>query len=295
MRTLLVGLVALCGGCDRVFGLSAPGDLTDASIDAIALGDFTTPTELPGVNTGASEDDPSLTDDLLELYFDSSQSAGATAGEGDVWVAKRTTTVSSFDTPVLVAELSSVYDDTSPEISRDGLSMYFASTRPPSVDRDIYFTSRPNRATPWAEPVRVDELASPGSEHSAMETADRLTLFFVRDENVWTASRDSAAAPWTNIREVAELNTPMTEGELWIDTTATTIYFTSNRETGADTDLWFTTRASTTARFDLPVRVPAVNSNRRDVDPWLSSDQRVLVFARGDYPGGAEDLFIATR
>ena len=83
------------------------------------------------------DDDPTLTADLLELYFNRL---------GDVYVARRTAVGAAFSTPVRVNEVSRASDETRPEITGDGLYMLVASDRPGGVGgHDIWMSSRASR------------------------------------------------------------------------------------------------------------------------------------------------------
>ena len=136
----------------------ARGD-AGAHMDANVLGvPFRNIAPLAAVNDATyDDDDPSPTGDLLEPYVDSDR-PGAGAAMGDIWVARRGSTADPFGAPALVTELASTADDTTPEVSADGLTMYFSSDRSSAGDRDIYITTRPDRGSSWATPQRVDEL-----------------------------------------------------------------------------------------------------------------------------------------
>ncbi len=60
---------------------------------------------------------------------------------------------SGWSAPVLVPNIGSAISDTSPGLSADGLTMYFASSR--SGDWEIYQTTRPAAGQAWNTPTVV--------------------------------------------------------------------------------------------------------------------------------------------
>jgi len=90
---------------------------------------FAAPVVVPGLaSPGSHDDDPTVTTDLLELYF-SSDRPGGPGGES-IWRANRATPADPWGTPTLVTELSSDAADNDAEISADGLTIWIASTGP---------------------------------------------------------------------------------------------------------------------------------------------------------------------
>ena len=97
----------------------------------VANADFTfgTPTKVPNVNTSAWDYDPSISADELELYIMSNRSGGY--GGRDLWVTTRASVSDPWGTPVnLGPTVNTAYDDCCPDISADGLSLFFWSRRP---------------------------------------------------------------------------------------------------------------------------------------------------------------------
>jgi Tol biopolymer transport system component len=86
---------------------------------------------------------PSLTADGLELFFFSDRPGGN--GSQDIWVATRPNTSVPFGNPVPVSQVNSPYDDRTPQITADGLRLYFASDRPDGNlgGQDVRTSGRP--------------------------------------------------------------------------------------------------------------------------------------------------------
>ena len=88
----------------------------------------------------AEETEPTLTPDELEIYFCSTR----IAGRRQIFVATRTSSSDRWTVPTLVQEFVSDTGITySPEISRDGRTLWFVSDRPGGRgDIDIYVSTR---------------------------------------------------------------------------------------------------------------------------------------------------------
>lgn len=277
---LTVGVVGACG---RI-GFDATGTRTDAASDAQRL--FAEPIQIVELDDAAVDDDPTLTGDELEIYFNSARTGGL--GLGDLWVATRTSTDQPFGAPTNVSALNSANNETTPELSVDGLTMMFASSRPGGAGgQDIYITKRADRQATWAAPQRVVELCSTSDDEGPAMTDDGLTLVMQsrRDglERLYTASRTDIGMPWS---------TPVLAGEVdptgtlrieapHLNANGTTVHFhmglyVSNFE---NHDIYVATRATTTAPFGAPERleinVPLVG----DLDPWLSPDGNTIYFS----------------
>src|SRR5262245_946591 len=120
----------------------------DAPVDAaVPLGPWSAPT--PIEITPVDDDDPTATGDLLELYFNRTN---------DIYVTKRASLTDPWGAPVAVAELNTGNTETTPEVTYDGLTIYFASSRAGSLGgNDIWRSTRTSRTVPWSTPVHVNE------------------------------------------------------------------------------------------------------------------------------------------
>jgi Tol biopolymer transport system component len=84
-----------------------------------------TPVNLgPIVNSSAGDQAPSISDDDLTLYFDSERS-----GSSDIWVTTRKKTSDPWGTPIKLSPVVNADWEANPDISRDGSTLYFVSTR----------------------------------------------------------------------------------------------------------------------------------------------------------------------
>jgi len=286
MRWLLVLAAA---GCGRLGFAESP--------DAAVTGPFAQPRLIEALSDPtAADDDPTVTADLLELYFESNRNDA-----GDIFVSRRGGPDEPWAAPSLVAELSSAFDDETPEVSADGLTIFMSSDRPGGAGSyDLYLATRPTRQSAWSTPVAVSELDTALTEASAAPRRDLLDLVFHAEAvaggglDLFEATRASTDAPWTNRHAIAELDTPTIDATPYLTADGLTIYFISDRPGGAGgLDLYVATRPAPDAPFDAPVAVVELNDASDIEDPWLSPDGRYLVLA--DNRAGTQDLYEASR
>ena len=126
----------------------------------------------PGVNTSFGEAGPFVLEDemtgVTTMYFTSNR---LVLGGNDIY-ASALQPDGTFGPAQLVFEVSSLYNDQHPSISRDGLEMYFMSDRPGSTPNpdsgvsgppgqpslDIWVSTRASTSDPWGKPENLDVL-----------------------------------------------------------------------------------------------------------------------------------------
>lgn len=286
-RCLAIALVA-CGRLD----FDVRGDAPDPEPDAFPQGPFGPATLVAAFSDPANEDDPTLTADLLEIYFSSTRISGMD-GNSDVFRSTRATTSDPWGAPSPIVELNTGTNDENPGIAPDGLTLWFSSNR--MGDLDIYVTTRADRGDPWNPPTRVAELSASGDDLGAEPVRSLLRLTMYRDtpRSLYETTRPSPASPWSPPAALTAVNSAnddlsgffVTELELW---------FASNRPGGIGAhDLYRVTRPSTDEPFGAPTRIEGVNSSARDDDPWLSPDGRTLYFV--SRRTGDEEIYVAER
>ncbi len=128
-------------------------------------------TSLPEIGPAPFEDDETGT---ITLYF--SRDA---IGARDIW-ASTLGADESFGPAVLVAELSSPFDDARPAIRRDGLEIFFDSNRPGSVGLlDIWVSTRASTSDRWSEPVNLGPVVNSAALDARPALSfDGTTLYF---------------------------------------------------------------------------------------------------------------------
>jgi len=88
------------------------------------------------VNSSAWDQAPSISDDGLTLYFDSEVS-----GKSEIWVTTRKKTDDPWGTPIKLGPVVNADWEANPDISRDGSTLYFVSTRDRSGGCDLWQVS----------------------------------------------------------------------------------------------------------------------------------------------------------
>jgi hypothetical protein len=143
----------------------------------------------PVVNSPADEASLAISPDGLELYFSGLRTSVAYLrpggyGQSDLWATKRATRSDPWGQPVnLGSVVNSASQELRPNISADGLVLFFDSTRPGGSGReDLYMTRRATIFDPWEAPVNLGPgFNSTASDQDAHVSADGSTVFFNSD------------------------------------------------------------------------------------------------------------------
>jgi hypothetical protein len=264
----------------------------DAGIDPLAPFGAA---QLVSISSSVTEDDPTLTSDMLEIYFNRA---------GDIWRAERSSLGSAWSEPAVEASLSSTSNETNPEITGDGLTIYFASDRAhplASGGHDIYRATRPTRGATWSAAEPVTALNTAADDHPGISTDDRIMIIastrpgILGEHDFFETSRASAGAPWGPVVWVKNVSSVALEVSPWIDGTGTVLYYSSNRGGLPEVKIWAATRGDPTQPFSAPQLVGSLDVGEKEEDPWLSQDLRTIYFSRRSAGRTDMDLFTAQR
>jgi hypothetical protein len=174
------------------FVSNRPGGCGGADIYVSRLrdhGEFDDPVNLGcDVNSGADEASPFPLPERglgLVLYFSSTRPGGfaadppeATSGDSDLYSSESHGGV--FGPAELVPGVNSAAQDGQPNLRRDGLELFFFSTRSDSLGQaDIYSTTRESARDPWPSPVNLgSNVNSSSAETRPSLSWDGTTLYF---------------------------------------------------------------------------------------------------------------------
>lgn len=277
----------VCGAVPLDASQSEGPDASDATlpIDAPVLGAWSPPADLVAINTTAVETDPAISSDGLELFFATDRPAGG--GIHDVYRSTRASVTAAFGAPALVVELSTMATESSPHLTADGLTIYFAR------DGQIYRATRPDRQSPFGVPVHEAALSSTLSDSNPAVSHDGLTASTTRqisatDRDLYVYTRASTAAAWSAGQLMTALQTPLSESGAEFTADPLELYFHSDRASG--TDLYRATRSDVAAAFESPTVVAELSTVMgQESDPSVNADRRIIVFERSG------NLMIATR
>ena len=178
-----------------------------ALANELANGDFifSEPVNLgPTINSTARDEEPGISADGLSIYYCSLRSGGR--GNYDLWVTTRTTTESNWAAPLnLGSPVNSSSDDFSPDISADGLELYFGSNRAGgSGTYDIWVAKRTTPQDDWTTPMNLGPMVNSSSQEGCPAISDDgLELYFWSTRlggsggmDIWVSRRATTQDDW---------------------------------------------------------------------------------------------------
>lgn len=92
---------------------------------AAVAGNFSAPTPIAELDSGAGDADPTLSDDERVIVFASHRPDAEHAG-GNLWFATRASRSDPFSAPIAVPDLGTDADEGDPHLSVDGCRLYFS-------------------------------------------------------------------------------------------------------------------------------------------------------------------------
>lgn len=292
----LVVAVAACSfehGVAPILPLDAGPQQDDALTPDSAPAAWSVPVAIAELNSGYGEDDASLTGDLLEIYFGSKRPGGA--GLEDIWRATRPTPSAAWSEPVNVTELNTGSTETTAKLTSDGLAIFFASTR--SGSGDLYYASRLSRDLPWSNPVKLDSLSTSGGDWGPAARTDLLRVIWcagptVPAEAMFEATRATTGAEWSTPARLVGLDEADVSECDPMEPNGRALYFASDRN--GSYDIYRAARTNEAAPYGPLAPISTVNtSGDHDRDPWVSADERYLVFSSNR--SGTDRLYLSTR
>lgn len=201
----------------------------------------------PIVNSPANEIAPTISADGLELYFsDYRAHRPGGIGKSDIWVTRRHTKTSEWGEPVNLGPLvNTPADEITPDISADGLELYFETDRPGGLGSDdLWVAKRATKNDDWGSPVWLGEsINGVGMDHCPNITSDGLTLFYdytppgEKVGNLIVTRRSTLQDKWG---EPVDLGCPVSgHFASSISSDGKTLYFASNYPGGVGAnDIW---------------------------------------------------------
>lgn len=237
---------------------------------------FGTPRMLSELDDGHGNENPTLTGDLLEIYFNSNH--GDT--ESDIWRARRAAVGDRFGAAELVAELSLEGYDVNPGVSLDGLAIWFGSERAGGEGNfDVWSATRATRDAAWSAPANLAALSSPRKDIPRSPGQHGLVLPIASQRDVaeiyqlYFAARSSVSDPFGTPVLVAELSLAagLSIGDAFLSDDGLTLFYAS-APPGGKSDLYVAWRSSTSRPFTLTEPLRDLDTAAEERDPWLSPD-----------------------
>lgn len=205
--------------------------------------------------------------------------------------------------PVLVMEANTEYDEYSPFLSFDGLSLYFARGRTSSYYNFRIFEA--TRQDPFGPFTSVSQVLSSSGKHVFWPwvSPDNLRMYYFAQKEsppiaIWelkVSERASVIDPWPQGTNISELNAlgriqapRLTADEL-------NIFFDSPDIPGGQGgyDIWMASRPDRYSQFGPVTNLAEINTTSTDHAPSVSPDALTLYFCSNR--NGPFQLFKATR
>jgi Tol biopolymer transport system component len=209
----------------------------------------------------------------------------------------------ALSTPQRLTSVNGGGDDRDPWISRDRLTLYFASNR--NVVNEIFRAGRTSAEMPFGPPDRLINLTVAGKQQDrASLTDDQRTLVLSSNRGgkfqIFVTGRPDTTTEFgsPNQDHLALVNAGNVDNfDPFIAADARRLYLTTDPGGPAHPRLVVATRLDAGGDFSAPSDVPGVNVNGVDTaDPALSPDERVIVFSSNRDGGrGKLDLWYAVR
>ncbi len=212
-----------------------------------------------------------------------------------------------FGTPVnLGPAVNSSDKEGSPNISADGLELYFSSNRPGgSGGNDIWVSTRATTNDEWGKAVNLGPMVnSAANEVAPSISADGLALYFcdwgnprpggLGEADLWVTRRATKDDEWGEPVNLGPMvNSSAQDGTPVISADGLELYFESDRPGGfGSDDILVTTRATTDDEWGEPVNLGStINSSAWEHCPNISADGLTLFFDL-EIPG---DLMVTMR
>jgi len=208
--------------------------------------------------------------------------------------------------------VNSPFNEMGPAISKDGLSLFFASDRPrpdgTSGGQDIWVTQRASVSAPWGAPAHLGDVVNTTfAENVPALSRDEHWMFFSSDRpggagsvDIWAAWRanrhddfgwDSLVHLGSNVNSAAfDAGPAYLENE---DAGVPLLFFTRNRPGTADFDVRVSEQAPD-GSFGPSTLVSELNSPFNEGRPTVRFDGLEL-FLHSNQLGGPFDLWTSTR
>lgn len=250
---------------------------------------FLAPAPVEGVNDpDAKDQDPTITEDELELFFFSDR-----AGNADIWRATRASLSAPWSAPVSVDELNTDDLEQNPAISRDGLRIWFSSSRDPV---GLYFASRTSRDEPFGapEPIAIDVgestgfVIAPSVDSAELRLAISIGASDTRD--LYEVVRPSLTTAWGDPALVSGVNTDRAESTPFLIDDGRELLFHSGRSGGGDL-FWAYRETPGLPAIHVEPLVEVNDPASFDSHPHLTVNRARLYF--GSDRSGNTDIYVA--
>jgi Tol biopolymer transport system component len=255
-------------------------------------GAFRAPVPIPALLSPTSaDDDPSVTEDLCDLFFASNRPGGL--GLQDIWTSHRAAATDPWGAPTPVVELNSASTDALPGVAPNGLTIFFSSSRPGTVGlSDIWVATRADRYASWSEPLQATELNTVEDDLAPWVSFNGLQMVLTSTRaggpggrDLYWTTRVIRTAPWGEPTLIPGVNGVASDSEGRLARDGLALFFSSTR--GGDGELYLAERLSLDDDFSTPAPITELSTLGNEADPWPSADGSYLLFS-SDVSGSTE-------
>jgi hypothetical protein len=233
-------------------------------------------------------DNPTLTADLLEIYFTSTREGG----NSDIWYAQRASPSEPFSPPQRLVAVNSPFLEASGAVAADGQTFWLGSDRPGSAGfSDIWVSTRPSRTVGWSAPTLISLLSSPAADVPRPPGLHGLVMPVGSERGfpplyrTYFSTRVSLDAPFGAPEPIPELVFPNTTiMDAFLTEDGLTLLYASSVGMAmgvgmGPADFYLARRPSTADPFAVVGALIDLNSPATERDPWLSPDGTRIFFA----------------
>jgi Tol biopolymer transport system component len=312
LRKTMQAAVFVTGVCLVLFSGGSPFQ----HAAPVHISKWSVPVNMESINSMFSDFAPHLSRNGRSLYFTSTRPDSS--GVEDLWVSQRAHPDAPWGPPVnLGAVVNSTFNDRSPELSRDGHYLFFASDRPGgSGGFDIWVSWRQNARDDfgWGPPVNLGATINSSSTDagpSFLEDDDSgfPQLYLASNRAGGPGGLDIYVSQMTTGGPVCgilfgapvlvtELNTAQLDLTPEVRHDGREIIIASNRPGSVgNQDLWSALRETVNDVWATPVNLGSVVNSLFDENfPSLSSNRKTLFFS-SNRPGGLgeSDIYFSQR
>ena len=249
---------------------------------------FSTPTPVAGLVSDTTDaHGPSLTKDELEIYLSCLRQGEASY---HIWTSTRAASDALWNAATMVNEITGAGDDQDPDVSSDGLTLYFASDRSGS-GYQLYVSRRDTRGQPWGPPALMEgqglssstlDIRGPSVDSSGLFmtfcSAPRGTENF----NLYSASRTDPRGAWGNVQALSGINSATADADPAIFHDSLSLAWSSRApSSGKSWDLVEVSRSDLATPFSAaPIPLDSLNTDVSERYPWVSQGGAHIMFTR---------------
>jgi Tol biopolymer transport system component len=204
--------------------------------------------------------------------------------------------------------VNSSFVDTTPAVSKNGLSLYFASNRPGGLGQlDLYVSQRSSVEEPWGPPVNVSVLNSATADQAPALSRDGHNLFFATDRpggmgglDIWVSRREHTDDDfaWGTPVPITEINSSVNDaGPAYFENEGgrPQLYFQSLRAGGAGLADFYRTELQEDGTWSTPQRVAELSTPFQEQRSTIRFDGLEILFTSNRPPSTVFDLWVSTR